>query len=92
MPRELLEEVFDFYQLLETLLERTKYIADDRETVADFSILMSLKAFELFVPVDQNKYPKLFDWVERMKGLPCCQTDVPGFAAFEAMVNGNLQA
>lgn len=92
MPQELLDEVLQLYQLLETFLERTKYMADNHATVADFSITISITSFELFVPVEQDKHPKLFGWLDRMKGLPCYQANVPGSAAFEAMVNEKLNA
>lgn len=91
LPEALVEELLGVYKLLNTFLERTRYIADDHVTVADFSTIVSITAGDYLVPIDSAKFPKLFAWMERMKGLPCYQANVPGFEEFKNMISARLR-
>lgn len=77
LPENELEKLADLYKLLEVLLEKSRYFTEDHVTVADFSIITSVAASDLVLPVDVKKFPKLFEWMERMKALPCYQDNLP---------------
>lgn len=73
----------EIYRLLNTFLEKTEYIAGDNLTIADFSIIASVSCGELMVPVDQAKFPKLVEWENKLKKLPCYSAGVPGLKKWE---------
>lgn len=86
MPQQLVDEVQETYRLLNMFLEKTRYIADNHATVADFSVITTVEVADLFVPIDADKYSKLSAWVKSIKGLPCYQVNIPGFELFKIMV------
>lgn len=70
-----LEEI---YSLLNKFLEKTKFIALDNPTIADFSVVTHITTLEIFVPINVERFPKLAEWKERVAGLPCYAVSVPG--------------
>lgn len=76
---------------MNTLLEETRFIADDHVTVADFSVTASVIVSNILEPFDEAKFPNLFAWEERMKGLPCYQENVAGILALRAMLQERLE-
>ncbi|KAK7595490.1 hypothetical protein V9T40_013315 [Parthenolecanium corni] len=47
------------YNGLEIYLKKSKYIAGDNITIADFSVLATVTSMKIFVPVDKEKFPLL---------------------------------
>lgn len=71
VPQSDIDAVYEAYEHLEAFLTISPYLLGDRLSVADFcaiSLMASLDA--IYAPVDPNKYPKIFDWLARMKALP----------------------
>lgn len=60
------EEALGF---LNTFLEGNTYVAGDRLTIADISILASLSGFTVF-NLDLSKYPNVVRWQENGKKVP----------------------
>lgn len=58
------------YALLNTFLERTEWIAGDRLTIADISLITTLNSLEAMLAIDANKFPKIVKWSERANQLP----------------------
>lgn len=85
-----IDKANELYALLNTLLERTAFIADDNVTIADFSMIAALSAFNLFVRIDEEKYPKLYNWYNEMLTLPCYEASVPGYRMLEGLVKMKL--
>ncbi|XP_058816311.1 uncharacterized protein LOC131679588 [Topomyia yanbarensis] len=57
------------YQLLEdTLVD--DYVAGNSLTIADFSCVSSFATLMGIIPVDKSKFPKIYDWLDRLKKLP----------------------
>lgn len=77
--------------MLDSLLERTRYLADNHATVADISVIVCVDTAEMFVPIDAAKYTNLSAWVRSMRNLPCYQVNVPGFEIFKAMIEERLK-
>lgn len=86
VPEKLLKEAHEIYHTLNSFLEKGNYVAGDRVTVADFSIITCITAFDLFVPIEKEKYPKLVAWVERMQGLPCYQVNDVGYNELKEII------
>ncbi|XP_058815242.1 glutathione S-transferase 1-like [Topomyia yanbarensis] len=69
IPTEKKEYILKAYQLLEdTLVD--DYVAGNSLTIADFSCVSSFASIMGVIPVDKSKYPKIYDWLERLKKLP----------------------
>lgn len=80
----------EIYGILNTFLEKTKFIAGDDLTVADFSIIATISGIEFMIPIAKDKFPKLVDWTKRIKELPCYSPSLPGLKKFEAIVSPKL--
>lgn len=80
----------EIYSLLNTFLEKTKFIATDNVTVADLSIIAMISSSELLIPISEDKFPKLADWVKRVKELPYYTANLSGLKKFEAMMLSKL--
>ncbi|XP_065219723.1 uncharacterized protein LOC135845185 [Planococcus citri] len=65
------------YDLLEKLLEGKLYAAGNHVTIADFSILTTLTNSHIFVPIDNEKYPLIVDYMKR------AEANIPGFLETE---------
>ncbi|XP_034476214.1 glutathione S-transferase 1 [Drosophila innubila] len=57
------------YASLEHFLEQGSFVVGQELSVADVSIHTTLITLDLLVPVDQEKYPQINAWLERMKQL-----------------------
>lgn len=57
------------YGDLENFLKNGKFVVGDELSVADVSIHTTLVTLALQVPVDEQKYPRVCAWVERVNQL-----------------------
>ncbi|XP_059614690.1 glutathione S-transferase E14-like [Phlebotomus argentipes] len=64
------EKIQECFSHLETFLSETDFMAANHITLADFSILPTLSTVDLFVPLEETKWPRTFAWFHRMKDLP----------------------
>lgn len=55
-----------FLPMIESQLNKTKYLAGEKLTIADFCLLASIDPSDL-IGVDLKQYPKLFAWQENLK-------------------------
>lgn len=71
IPQEQLEPIEDAYQQAEVLLTKDKYLVGNQLTVADLCAISLINSLnELCLPIVTSKYPKLIEWMGRMKTLP----------------------
>lgn len=57
------------YKLLEdTLVD--DYVVGNSMTIADFSCVSTISTVMGVVPLDEDKYPRIHAWLERMRSLP----------------------
>lgn len=66
-----LDKIRECFGILENYLGRTKYIASDYLTIADFSIVATLSTVELLTPIHRDQWPKTWRWYQKMKELEC---------------------
>ncbi|XP_055380206.1 glutathione S-transferase E14 [Condylostylus longicornis] len=70
--------ILEVYSMLEIFLTETKYVASNKMTIADFSIVTTLSTVDLIFHVNDD-WPYLFKWFEEMKKLSCYQKfNIPG--------------
>ncbi|KAH8277568.1 hypothetical protein KR018_001240 [Drosophila ironensis] len=70
VARERYEAIFEIYDFVETFLEGQDYMAGNRLTIADFSLIASISSLPAFVEFNPEKYPKVNKWIRRMEQLP----------------------
>ncbi|EAT40304.1 AAEL007951-PA [Aedes aegypti] len=69
IPADRAEYVQKAYQLLEdTLVD--DYIVGNSLTIADFSCVSSVSSIMGVIPMDKEKFPKIYGWLDRLKALP----------------------
>jgi len=67
-PPEKMEAFMKTVELLQQFLSNTKYVAGDDVTIADFALLSSMSCAE-FVKLDFADYPKISEWMGRVKEM-----------------------
>lgn len=73
--------------LLETVLEKSKYVADDNLTIADFSTAATINNGKILVPLAANRFPKIIEWLKRIEDLPYFnEVNKEGFDMFEKLI------
>nr|XP_039256387.1 uncharacterized protein LOC120333103 [Styela clava] len=79
--KDRLNDVYSSLNSLETILERSKFLADEHPTLPDLSLVSDIKLSDLFAIAtvnlldvakfnDYQKYPHLVAWKQRMQQLP----------------------
>lgn len=61
------------YDGLEKALTSSKYLCGDQLTIADLCCVASVSTGMLFAPIEEDKFPNVKAWVERMSELPYYQ-------------------
>ncbi|KAL0860938.1 hypothetical protein ABMA27_009470 [Loxostege sticticalis] len=85
-----LKDIEESYGFVNTYLEKTRYIAGDTLTVADLSCVATLSSLHAVVEIS-DKYVKLHQWWERLKGESWYQVNVPGATTFGVFMNSLLR-
>ncbi|XP_004537441.1 glutathione S-transferase 1 [Ceratitis capitata] len=70
VPREKTQGVIEGYVLMEKFLANSPYLVGDRLTIADLCCVATASSLAGVVELEQEKYPKLHAWMERLKKLP----------------------
>ncbi|KAL3283064.1 hypothetical protein HHI36_006221 [Cryptolaemus montrouzieri] len=63
------DKIIEAFGFMEKYLENSAWMAGDEMTVADLSILATMASIELVIPVEEDRFPKLFDWLKCGKDL-----------------------
>lgn len=61
--------VHNAYVMLEAFLESDPFLVGDQLTVADVSVAVTMEILTKFVPVEDERYPKLSAWIARVKEI-----------------------
>ncbi|XP_058449272.1 uncharacterized protein LOC131429241 [Malaya genurostris] len=84
------EEAIDY---LEIYLKTSKFVACDKLTVADFSIVATLSTAESVCPISSSRWPKVKAWYEEMQKLPYYNdANQVGLTKLRAKLNSILNA
>ncbi|XP_055543886.1 glutathione S-transferase E14-like [Wyeomyia smithii] len=65
-----LKPVTEAIDYIELYLSKTKFIACDELTVADFSIVSTLSTLESVCPIERSRWPKVKAWYDDLQKLP----------------------
>ncbi|XP_044270689.1 glutathione S-transferase 1-like [Tribolium madens] len=81
------DKLLEAYGFLEEFLNGHPWLAGDEMTVADLSVLATLASADLFIPVEADRFPQLFDWLKTGKELPFFdECNAEGLAKFKEML------
>lgn len=85
------EKIDEACGFLNTFLEDRTWLAGDEITIADASILCTVTAIEIAMPIDPEKFPRLADWLERGKDLDFFkEANAEGLERTKAFVSAKL--
>lgn len=73
----------DAYDLVNTFLDRTKWIAGNSFTVADIALVITVNSLEAIVPVDDTKYPNVRQWLNAANALPYFSINTEGIELYK---------
>lgn len=86
VPKERLQAIHDAFGFIEAFLKEHDYVAGDKLTIADFSLISSISSVVAYLEIDPVKYPKLSAWVKRLEQLPYYSANSEGAQLFVANV------
>lgn len=70
IPYAKIDAIYKVYERLEGFLQEHPYVAGEKLTVADFSLIATITTLFTYAELDAGKYPKIAEWVKRMEELP----------------------
>lgn len=89
VPEESVRAVYEGFDFLEKFLANSNYLVGNSLTVADICCIATVSSL-VFAPIDPAKYPKLTEWIKRMKMLPCYETNEKGASMILSMIKPHL--
>lgn len=69
-PKSEIDAVYQGYDYVEKFLSKHSYLAGDHLTIADLCCVCTITSGGLFAPITEERYPKISDWIRRLKALP----------------------
>ncbi|KAM3961683.1 LOW QUALITY PROTEIN: glutathione S-transferase 1-like [Aphomia sociella] len=78
ISKNMIRNLLDAYEMLEMYLSDSKYIAADHMTIADISILTTVSSLHGLHPIDEQRFPKLKQWLSTMNEKDCKKINEPG--------------
>lgn len=87
---ELIESLYDEYEIFERILGDDKYLIGDHLTVADICAISLISSADLiYAPIEFEKYPKLSAWFACIKALPFYdKMETPHVQSYKDMLDG----
>ncbi|XP_061386485.1 glutathione S-transferase 1-like [Musca vetustissima] len=70
IPEEVISCLQESWMILEDILKGSSYLCGDGMTIADICCFATITAVLENVPIEEEKFPKLFDWLRRMRLMP----------------------
>ncbi|XP_073811729.1 glutathione S-transferase 1-like, partial [Musca autumnalis] len=70
IPIEVVSSLEKSWDILEDILKDNRYLCGEDMTIADICCLATISAVVENAPIDENKFPKLCDWLKRMCSMP----------------------
>lgn len=61
-----IEAMHAAYSILELFLASDPFLVGNNWTIADVSVAMTTSCLEIYAPVENDKYPKIFAWLKRV--------------------------
>ncbi|XP_043644080.1 glutathione S-transferase 1-like [Drosophila teissieri] len=75
VPKEKVDNIKDAYGHLENFLGDNPYLTGSQLTIADFCCGATASSLAAVLDLDEERYPKVAAWLERLSKLPHCEED-----------------
>ncbi|KAL7737313.1 hypothetical protein ACLKA6_012929 [Drosophila palustris] len=76
VPRTKIDAIYEVYDFLESFLGiKQTYLCGNNLTIADYSMVSSVSSLLGLAAIEQQRYPKLSAWLDRMEKLPDYQSN-----------------
>ncbi|XP_065368898.1 uncharacterized protein GstE14 [Calliphora vicina] len=62
-------KVSNVFKTLNTFLKGQSFMIGNHLTIADISCVSTVSALNIIFPIDYEKFPRLFDWLQRIKKM-----------------------
>ncbi|XP_031347627.1 glutathione S-transferase 1-like [Photinus pyralis] len=86
IPKEKVATIDEVYGTLERFLDGNKWLAGRIPTLADISCATTTTALNHIHPIKPGVFPKVVDWLRRVRGLPYFFEDEKQFDHFKRFV------
>lgn len=87
IAKEKSDAILQGLTLLETILEKSKYVCGNELTIADFSLVATVSTINVVLPLAANRFPKIFEWMALMEALPYYkEANQEGLDTFAALI------
>ncbi|KAF5270028.1 hypothetical protein FQR65_LT05827 [Abscondita terminalis] len=87
MSKYYLTEYDKAFEILNSFLDKSKWVAGDNLTIADFSLISTVTSLECIVPLDFKKYPKIAEWIQRVQELPYYNVTAKGLKVLKEFLD-----
>ena len=67
IPQDKVNHLYEAYDILEAFLATDPFLVGDKPTLADISVATTSIAIGVYAPLQNDKYPKIFAWLKRVK-------------------------
>lgn len=67
IPKNKIDSIHTQYGILETFLTSDPFLVCNDPTIADICIANTLLVLDIYAPIQKQKYPKILDWIERVR-------------------------
>lgn len=92
-PQKDIDAVYEAYDYIEKFLSKQLYLAGDHLTIADLCCICTITCGTIYVPISEERYPKITDWIKRMSALPYYEdTNGKDNAEYHEFIKGILMA
>lgn len=78
LPAKILKNIKKCWTIMERFLENGKFISGDNVSIADISCITTLSSMDSFLPIEENEFPKLVQWINTMKAFPFYEVNREG--------------
>ncbi|KAF5270023.1 hypothetical protein FQR65_LT05822 [Abscondita terminalis] len=82
----MIEKTIAVYDLVETLLKKTNFIAIDHVTLADISCYTTITSLDYHIPITPEKYPKISNWIKVCAKMPMFEGDTKNLKSFHDLM------
>ncbi|KAF7265323.1 hypothetical protein GWI33_021307 [Rhynchophorus ferrugineus] len=70
VPEDAADGLIEALGFLESFMGDDPWFGGDDISIADLALLASVSTIEVFFPLEEDRFPKLIDWLNRGKELP----------------------
>lgn len=83
VSQDKIDNIYTAYDVLETFLATDPFLVGESLTIADICASITVPFLDVFAPIQAAKYPKILDWMERVKNITPFFEEINGKCTWE---------